>query len=101
MTVKTMNKAFMIAYNKIGAVELDEEASSKAGYNIWRSISKYNDYICELGDRLEINYANGKSENIWIDNAAIEIAELKETIAQKDLEIIKLKAKLYDLLCAE
>lgn len=101
MTVKTMSKAFMIAHNKIGAFELDEEASSKAGYNIWRSVARYNDYICELGDRLEINYANGKSENIWIDDGSAEIAKLKDTIAEKNLEIIKLKAKLYDLLCAE
>ena len=101
MTATTMSKAFEIAYEKIGAYELDREATKRAGYKVYRSTNKYYDYICDLETRLEINYANGKSENIWIDSTPLEVAELKATVAKKDLEIIKLKAKLYDILCAE
>ena len=101
MKATTKREAFEIAYNKIGAYELDRESTKNAGYNIYRSTKEYYDYVCDLETRLEINYANGKSENIWIDSTHLEIAELKETVAKKDLEIIKLKAKLYDILCAE
>lgn len=101
MKATTTREAFEIAYNKIGSYEFDKEASNNAGYNIYRSTNEYDDYFCDLETRLEINYKNGKSENIWIDSTPLEVAELKEMISKKDLEIIKLKAKLYDILCAE
>ena len=99
MKATTMREAFEIAYNKIGAMEFDREASKNAGYKVYRSTKAYYDYVCDLEERLEVNYANGKSENIWIDTTPIEVAELKEASAKKDLEIMKLKAKLYDLVC--
>ncbi len=45
----------------------DYESSERAGYPIYRSVVEYYDYICDLGDRLEVNLANGKSINIWIE----------------------------------
>lgn len=44
----------------------DYEASERAGYSIYRSTVEYYDYICDLGDRLEVNLANGQTVNIWI-----------------------------------
>lgn len=48
----------------------DYEASEIAGYTIYRSTVEYYDYICDLGDRLEVNLANGQSINIWIEQSA-------------------------------
>lgn len=48
--------------------EQDMESSKNAGYPIYRSNVEHYDYICDLGDRLEVNLKNGKSINIWIDN---------------------------------
>lgn len=45
----------------------DYEASERAGYSIYSSTVNYYDYICNLGDRLEINLANGQTVNIWIE----------------------------------
>ena len=45
----------------------DNEASARAGYPIYRSTVNYHDYICDLGNRLEVN-VNGQSVNIWICN---------------------------------
>ena len=47
----------------------DEAKSSRAGYDIYTSTADgCNDYICDLGDRLEINYCEtGKTVNIWIE----------------------------------
>lgn len=100
MKTTTMREAFEIAYNRIGAMEFDREASKNAGYKVYRSTNTYYDYVCDLETRLEVNYANGKSENIWIDRTPIEMTELKEELAKKELETMKLKAKLYDLVCA-
>lgn len=52
---------FPTDYNK------DDESSSRAGYPIYRSTTRNYCYICELGDRLEINLDDGRTINIWID----------------------------------
>lgn len=95
MKVNTMADAFEIAYDKIGEYEYDKQRSLNAGYPIYRSVTDMREYICELGDRIEINLANGKSVNVWIE--PVEQNALK--IADLELEIIKLKAKLYDMIC--
>ena len=46
---------------------IDDTSSNRAGYSIYRSTQEDNNgYICDLGDRLEVNLQNGKSYNIWI-----------------------------------
>lgn len=48
---------------------LDEERSKNAGYNIYHTTNtEMNAWISDLGDRLELNYPNGSSENIWIES---------------------------------
>lgn len=68
MRAKNMNEAWTMAaeifptdYTK------DDESSSRAGYPIYRSTSRNYCYICELGDRLEINLNDGRTINIWIN----------------------------------
>ena len=100
MKVETMAKAFEIAYSMIGGYELDEASSAKAGYNIWRSTTDYREHISDLGNRIEVNTKDGKSLNIWIDCTPKKIKELESKVSEQELEIIKLKAKLYDLICS-
>lgn len=46
----------------------DEKRSENAGYGIYFSTANNtNAWISDLNDRLELNYPNGSSENIWID----------------------------------
>lgn len=99
MIVSSTSKAFEIAYGMIGEYELDEESSKNAGYNIWRATADSREYLSDLGNRLEVNTKDGKSLNIWIDNKPKKIKELETKVSEQELEIIKLKAKLYDLLC--
>lgn len=47
--------------------------SKRAGYSVYEvhqhDEDMWNgDYVCSLGDRLEINFGNGFSKNIWIKN---------------------------------
>ena len=60
---KTADEIFPTDYIK------DEAKSVSAGYDIYTSTALgCNDYICDLGDRLEINYyETGKTVNIWIE----------------------------------
>ena len=45
----------------------DHEASEKAGYDIYRDLEEYYNYICCIGDRLEVNLKEGnKTINLWI-----------------------------------
>lgn len=58
-----VNEIFPTDYNK------DEGSSARAGYPVFRSSVEYYNYICDLGDRLEVNLENGETINIWIDEA--------------------------------
>lgn len=71
----------------------DEGASSRAGYDIYRNgggwclhpIENYNQWISDLGNRLEINLDNGKTINIWIE---IPVAEFTEGQIADTLKVI-------------
>lgn len=99
MRVENMAKAFEVVYRTIGEYGLDKESTKNAGYDIYRSTQDRREYACDLGDRVEINTKDGKSTNVWIDNTPKEVEEIKEKVREQELEIMKLKAKLYDLLC--
>jgi len=113
-----VNRLFPSDYDK------DEVASTNAGYPIYRhNALNPENRICDLGCRLEVNLGND-TINIWIENPeadeavkdakkarymqkeaekrakeyAYEIDGLRETIACKDDEIVRLKAKLYDFI---
>ncbi len=59
---KLANKLFPTDYKK------DEDRSSRAGYPIYHSTADgVNAWISDLNNRLELNYSNGESENIWIE----------------------------------
>lgn len=91
MTVQNINKAWQMV-NEIFPTdyEKDENASNAAGYNIYRSRLNHYDYICELGDRLEVNLANGKTVNIWIESSDDEASETAtaENVTKKAEEIM-------------
>lgn len=71
-----VNEIFPSDYNK------DEASSERAGYNVYRSPLNHYDYICDLGDRLEVNLANGETVNIWIK----EEEQLPELPAKEDIK---------------
>lgn len=91
ITASTMSAAMTIAGKFVPDCDYDVEASKNAGYPIYRSTSNYYDYICYLGDRLEVNLG-GKSFNIWVvkkeakaDNTAL--ATLLEMCDKDNFEV--------------
>ena len=70
LVVSSLTDAWKIAYLLIGedeVVEFDSDKSERAGYNIYS-----NDCgtvtVSDLNIRLEINFEDGTSKNIWIQN---------------------------------
>lgn len=46
---------------------LDHESSERAGYKTYRDTEEFYNYVCELGDRLEVNLKEGNQTiNLWI-----------------------------------
>lgn len=70
MTAKGIKEAWRIADDIFPTDYMkDERSSAVAGYDVYRSTAAdgwYN-YICDLGDRLEINLADGRTINVWIE----------------------------------
>ena len=63
----TYRKAWEIAYMLFGSYEFDPYKSQNAGYRIYRSSEEDNNgWISDLESRLEINFSDGRSMNIWI-----------------------------------
>ena len=65
--------AWNVAKTHIQDASKDADASSRAGYDVFRSESDYYSYICDLGDRLEVNLSNGDNLNVWIDEKPVEV----------------------------
>lgn len=69
ITVTTKAEAWDTAMALLGGkmnYSLDQKSSERAGYNVFRSEDSYYNYICDLGDRLEVNKDSGITKNIWI-----------------------------------
>ena len=79
MKVKNIQQAWNEADNLIPNDYMkDCEASERAGYSIYRSTVEYYDYICDLGDRLEVNFASADTicslislPSAWYKNSKI------------------------------
>ena len=57
----------------------DTQSSERAGYKVYRSNIEHYNYICDLGNRIEVNFANGETVNIWIEEEE-KTAEMHKNI---------------------
>lgn len=73
-----------LAWNKVNEIfptdyERDDGRSERAGYPVYSSTAEdhWYDYICDLGNRIEINLSNGDTVNVWVkeDEALNDTAE--------------------------
>lgn len=79
MKATSERKAFEKAFDILSSgVEKDEEATNRAGFAIYRSTANPSEWVSDLGNRLEVNKANGESVCIWIDETEEE-TEAQET----------------------
>lgn len=60
--------------------EYDVERSARAGYPIYFTVKEgVNEWVSDLGDRLEVNLEDGRSINIWIKD---EVAEARKKLVE-------------------
>lgn len=77
---------------------LDHESSERAGYRIYRDIEEFYNYVCELGDRLEVNLKeNNRTINLWIEKEKPEVKPKTYKVEFNDTELILVKGALYRL----
>ena len=87
-TVNSVREAWSKA-NEIFPTDYERDAgrSSRSGYPVYSSTADghWYDYICDLGERLELNLSNGDTVNIWIkaDDEAEPTSELTEAEIQQ------------------
>lgn len=73
--VKDSADAFNVAARFMpGDWNEDTQSSARAGYPVYRCYGEglYYNYICDLGNRLEVNLGDGSTVNVWIDDDAEE-----------------------------
>ena len=80
----------------------DHEASNAAGYDIYRDLEEYYNYICCLGDRLEVNLKEGNQTiNLWIKPDNIGPGEEAGTwFRLTDSEVERICNRIYTVVAA-
>ncbi len=78
----------------------DSYSSKRAGYPVYRGSLNPLDYICDLGNRLEINLSSGKTVNVCIEevNENTDTKTLISIITKQEKEIEYLKKQLSKIL---
>lgn len=88
MIVNSISKAWQ-AVNEIFPTDYikDENSSARAGYPVYRSTADghYYDYICDLGNRLEVNLSDGRTINICIQSD--DPAPKKSTVVKATISV--------------
>ena len=103
MKAKNYNEAWTIAREIFPTpLQKDESSSQRAGYSVYRSTeeNRYYCYICDLGDRLEINLDDGRTINVWIRPEESEAPdEISETVkAEKDARKFGTSARAFNVI---
>ena len=97
MTVNSRAKAWDEADKLFPSDYIKDEAKSeRAGYDIYTSTAEgVNAWICDLGDRLELNTAAG-TINIWIETTDISEYQIADALAVIDDAIYEIDDKIGD-----
>lgn len=70
LSVNSIADAWVLAYALVDADDdefhKDKELSDRAGYTIYTN-NDYTKWIGDLNTRLEVNFENGDTKNIWVD----------------------------------
>ena len=62
--VRSKSDAFAFA-DRFFSFERDTVRSERAGYPVYSDAKDFYNYVCDLGNRLEVNFIDGDTLNIW------------------------------------
>ncbi|CAK7008482.1 MAG: hypothetical protein ENTB_01363 [Enterocloster aldenensis] len=100
ITVKNIKEAWELAA-RLFPVDyvLDDARTERAGYPIWHTTAEgVNAWISDLTTRLELNYPNGSTENIWIEQKKDTVAVVgmyQEKTVFGDVKVKEVKEITY------
>lgn len=85
MTVANKEQAFTIANGLVHHdYDYDVQRSKKAGYPIYfTTMPGINEWISDLGNRLEVNLCNGRTFNIWVKDYTEELRQNMVNVAKE------------------
>ena len=100
ITVKNIKEAWELSA-RLFPVDyvLDDARTERAGYPIWHTTAEgVNAWISDLTTRLELNYPNGSTENIWIEQKKDTVAVIgmyQEKTVFGDVKVKEVKEITY------
>lgn len=96
ITVKNATEGFnlIVRLYPTWELELDEASSERAGYPTWRDKNEFYNYVCDLGDHLEINIKEGnQTERIYFEAEPTDVIDTGLYFNDEQLDYIVRKVK--------
>lgn len=104
-TFKSEFDAWKWVHNRFPGTQwhLDHKSSERAGYKIYRDTEEFYNYICELGDRLEVNLKeDNRTINLWIEEEEPDVKGSEPAIWYKftNSEVERICNRIYTVVAA-
>lgn len=90
--VTSKYEAWKVVDGYLGEVELDKEASERAGYEIYKNDK--GEWVSDLGSRFEINLTYGGVVNVWFDDGETKPGTKSVTVYYRGLNDIVCSKKI-------
>lgn len=90
--VTSKYEAWKVVDGYLGETKLDEEASERAGYEIYKNDK--GEWVSDLGSRFEINLTYGGVVNVWFDDGETKPETKSVTVYYRGLNDIVCSKKI-------
>lgn len=90
--VTSKYEAWKVVNEYLGETKLDEEASERAGYEIYKNDK--DEWVSDLGSRFEINLTYGGVVNVWFDDGETKPGTKSVTVYYRGLNDIVCSKKI-------
>lgn len=90
--VTSKYEAWKVVDGYLGETKLDEEASERAGYEIYKNDK--GEWVSDLGSRFEINLTYGGVVNVWFDDGETKPGTKSVTVYYRGLNDIVCSKKI-------
>lgn len=90
--VTSKYEAWKVVNGYLGETKLDEEASERAGYEIYKNDK--DEWVSDLGSRFEINLTYGGVVNVWFDDGETKPGTKSVTVYYRGLNDIVCSKKI-------
>lgn len=90
--VTSKYEAWKVVDGYLGETKLDEEASERAGYEIYKNDK--GEWVSDLGSRFEINLTYGGVVNVWFDDGETMPGTKSVTVYYRGLNDIVCSKKI-------